>query len=617
MKQYEVLDFNTPVDISTTGYNPDKNSLGNFIEYVPSLGCIRGLIPKVIPYLEQGYGATLAPTVFATTNYLYTPQVTSASVLRVNRWSMVDLTWDGFISLTIAGAGVKTCRDLWVGNNDDEILVGFTSATTLTDGGIAWLYGISSSSWQANTTFPLGTTTVSAGASFIMKSMSNTVNQLQTITSIDRDSFNSNEIGTSASTSASIFVMQSTNTAAAPMFHKYSVSSLPNPIAGVISLSAGSITSGILTGDIATNLPQAAVSQMIYCVPGSGHASSVSGDPSIFFTRGTTTSRLGRIAVSAMTNGFTLESDYMAEVTPRGTTIDLTMGAFSGLNYNPNEGYFYITTNGATRDYRTLYSPGESFDLKFGAVSYESNVIANTDTPMFASHTSVRAGNANGWLIISRQLTGMQQLVLLNSRVHGDSFTTKKITLTNTIKLYRVIINTLDSLTHEPYNAYYRTSGIDDDSGSWTILPSNGDLSGIGTVTQIQLKIVFKILGMTCIPAHISNIIVAYEDNTSTDSHYQPSMAKSSIASRIFAYRQSSAWGSNIPTLNINLYNASTNALVLNDNTVSLSSGTWEYSTDGTNWNSWSVSADTVGNYIRYTANSLPAGIIVRAIVTQ
>jgi len=78
------------------------------------------------------------------------------------------------------------------------------------------------------------------------------------------------------------------------------------------------------------------------------------------------------------------------------------------------------------------------------------------------------------------------------------------------------------------------------------------------------------------------------------------------------------AWGSNIPNMRIRLYEASNNNELLND-TVTLSSyGTWQYSTDGTTWNSWNAAQDTVGNYIRYTATSFGySGVTVRALLTQ
>lgn len=54
------------------------------------------------------------------------------------------------------------------------------------------------------------------------------------------------------------------------------------------------------------------------------------------------------------------------------------------------------------------------------------------------------------------------------------------------------------------------------------------------------------------------------------------------------------------------------------DNVTSSTFGTWQYSSDGgSNWNAWDDTQDQVGNYIRYTATSLPSGVRVRALLTQ
>jgi len=198
-----------------------------------------------------------------------------------------------------------------------------------------------------------------------------------------------------------------------------------------------------------------------------------------------------------------------------------------------------------------------------------------------------------------------------------------KLATTNATKLYRAYLETDEysgsyplGFPTESYKVYYRTSGIDDNSGSWTELPLSGNITGVSPGTHIQFMFEMDILGESCVPAKIYSIACVYEDG-SQDSHYQPSLTKSSASSRIFAWKQVESWGGTIPNLQIRLYNADTGFLVLDDNVTSSSSGTFQYSTDGSTWNSWSSSADTVGNYIRYTATSLPSSITIRALLTQ
>lgn len=70
--------------------------------------------------------------------------------------------------------------------------------------------------------------------------------------------------------------------------------------------------------------------------------------------------------------------------------------------------------------------------------------------------------------------------------------------------------------------------------------------------------------------------------------------------------------------MRIQLWNVANGFSVLDDDITSSASGTWQYSNDGgASWLSWSAAADVVGNYIRYTATTLPSNITVRALLTQ
>ena len=163
---------------------------------------------------------------------------------------------------------------------------------------------------------------------------------------------------------------------------------------------------------------------------------------------------------------------------------------------------------------------------------------------------------------------------------------------------------------------YYRTNGISDNTGGWTLLDQTGDLSSV-SATQIQFGFIFKVLGTICIPSRINGFTLIYEDNN-TDSHYEPSVANSSVINRVFGYRQGTLWSSAIPNLRIRLYNALTGSLLIDDTVLASSFGTFQYSTNGgTTWLTWNNGSDITGNYIRYTATSLPAGIRVRALLTQ
>jgi hypothetical protein len=171
-------------------------------------------------------------------------------------------------------------------------------------------------------------------------------------------------------------------------------------------------------------------------------------------------------------------------------------------------------------------------------------------------------------------------------------------------------------LPTEPFRLSYRTAGITDDSGSWTAVNSVGQITQDGA-TQTQLRIEFRTIGTLGIPARICAVGVIFQDN-STDGHYQPSVAYSSITNSQFAWRFSTAFGSTVPKMRIRLYDAVSGGLLVDDDSVT-QSGSWQKSTDnGSTWGAYNTTdvANTT-TYIRFTPASLGSGIKVRALLTQ
>jgi hypothetical protein len=202
---------------------------------------------------------------------------------------------------------------------------------------------------------------------------------------------------------------------------------------------------------------------------------------------------------------------------------------------------------------------------------------------------------------------------------------TPSMSTPNAVKLKKVFVanesimgaNAL-ALPIEPYRVYYRTAGITDDSGSWTLVDSTCDISGATASTEVQFMLEFKTIGTFCLPSRIYSVSCLYEDNT-TDSHYQPSVAQSDRVNKRFAWRFSTAFGGTVPTLRIRLYNAVTGGLLLDDTTTTSASGTWEKSTDdGSSWVAYNTTDKAnETTYIRYTPTTLGDNIKVRALLTQ
>lgn len=174
------------------------------------------------------------------------------------------------------------------------------------------------------------------------------------------------------------------------------------------------------------------------------------------------------------------------------------------------------------------------------------------------------------------------------------------------------------SITPEPWRIYFRTKGIDLNTGEWTLVGKDGDLSGISSSRFIQFMFEFTTIGLSCIPARIMSLTVVYDDTMMvTDPHYQPSMSKSNANNKQFAWRFATAFSGTVPTLRIRLYNALNGNLLIDDYTTG-TGGTWEKTTDGSSWVAYNTTDKTnETTYIRYTPNSLYDNIKVRAVLTQ
>jgi len=362
-----------------------------------------------------------------------------------------------------------------------------------------------------------------------------------------------------------------------------------------------------------------------------------SGVSSLYFA---TTSRIYRAAISNITNGnVTWTSDAMVEIPPGGIGTFAVTNSLSSVEISNIIDRLVIMSTGATsaRSYITQYNTISSqFDLIFLADDRQLDQSASDGNGI--PHPSIQASNfsvwsENGILYMSRNSSAatVNQIYAIPIAAHWSfANTTNQVLMTPSIstsgasKLYRVYINEIKRLgsdylvkNPEPFKVYVRTTGISDNSGSWSLLDDAGTLTSISPSTEIQFKFEFRTIGESCIPARILGLSVVYEDDT-TDSHYEPSIVNSDINTNTFAYRQASLFSSNIPDLRIRLYNAVTGIPIIDDTVLSSTYGVWQYSSNnGGTWNTWDNTQDVVGNYIRYVATSLPGSVRVRALLTQ
>jgi hypothetical protein len=363
---------------------------------------------------------------------------------------------------------------------------------------------------------------------------------------------------------------------------------------------------------------------------------SASGIKSLYFT---TTTRIYRCPVADITNASTSWiGDVMLEVPPGGSVTYTALSSMSQVDYSSSIDRLFIpNASGRFGTYVTPYvTAGEQFEKYIGS---NLSRLKLTTTPSGASdglfpQAVVTLWTEDGWMfaIPSTTTSGSNWLYVFPFGADGyyeastrQAVITPKLATTDASRLYHVYIDHMEyagdygiGFPVESYKMWYRTSGIDDNSGSWTEIGVGGDLEAAAESDYIQFKIAFDIMGELCVPTRIYSIACLYEDS-SQDSHYQPSLSKSSAASKIFAWQQVSSWGGTIPNMRLRLYDASTNNEILNDTVTGSQYGNWEYSSNaGTTWAAWSSGADSIGNYIRYTGTTFGySGVTVRALLTQ
>ena len=359
--------------------------------------------------------------------------------------------------------------------------------------------------------------------------------------------------------------------------------------------------------------------------------------PSLYFV---TATRIYRAALSNIFAGnMDWVSDNRPEIPPGSITTFLATGALSSVEISDAIDRLIIFSTGGTafRHYVTRYPEvaGEQFDRIFGVDSKQlDQSTANVNAPVHFNTNSAAASvwSQNGIAHIMKHGTTAPtcQLYALPLGAHwyyteysDERVITPSISTPDCVYFRRVMISCLDHLGSEEFRLptasiliYYRTNGIDDNSGGWTSVPEDGSLSGLSPADEIQFMFEFTTISLLGIPGRLMSVAVLYEDY-STDPHYQASAGKTVVGSKQFSWRFATAFGTTVPTLRVRIFDAVTGGLLIDDNTAT-PTGVWAKSTDsGANWGAYDT-ADKSNNltYIRYTPATLPDNIRVRSLLT-
>lgn len=503
---------------------------------------------------------------------------------------------------------------------DLRCLVSTTNAT-VTNGGLFVVKGLREANFSpGGTTIPAATTVDNIRAVYWLADAATVTNTVSCGLAIEeKDSW----------TQQFIYIIDGTTTTC--RVYKYNIR------AALGSLSSGRSTSAftLVTG---AQTPTGTVSQLNNGRVGILNHGPGSGVESLYFT---TTTRVYRAALSAITSGFTLwQGDAMVEVPPGGSATYPLTSALSSVEIAGQIDRLIVISTGTAgaRSYVTRYNTNsDPFDHIFLSddKQYDQSLADSGGTPhpaIGATAFSVWSEDGIAYLCRLGTAATLNQMYAVPLGAHwtyaggtpNQRLITPSLPTPNAVKFSRLYINhalylgsgTFGMAT-EAHRTFFRTTGITDNSGAWTLVDDVSDMSGIAPGSEIQFMFEFKVIGLTCIPTRIYSLSLTYEDDT-TDSHYQPSVANSDSANKRFAWRFSTAFGSTVPTLRVRLFDAVTGGLLVSDTTVG-STGTWEKSTD--NGQTWGVYNTTdKGNentYIRYTPASLGNDIKVRALLTQ
>jgi hypothetical protein len=517
-------------------------------------------------------------------------------------------------NLTISAGTAYVIEDL-------KILNANTNATT-TNGGLFMTGGISFDDFvSAGTTIAAAATTDKAKANYWLADASVVTDTIADGCALDDFVDMSNQF---------CYVIDSTAT---PKVYKYNFRK-------ALTLTGGKDTTTLVLATGVQTLTGTVSQNNNGRVGTLGHGPG-SGVKCLYFA---TTTRIYRAPVSGITNGSTTWAvDSMQEVPTGSTTTFNVSSVMTAVEIVDSIDRLLITGTGAgtipannrawVTQYNTISTPFD-YPLFVDTRQIDQSTSDNNSCP----HPSPQGAVLNVWsegglTYVTR--TGTTSLIntLYAFPIGADwdfagslnqRLITPALTTTNAVKLRRVLVTDEDymgggglRLPVESWRIYYRTTGISDNSGSWTLIDRSGDMSTATPGTQVQFMFEFRTIGTFCLPARIFSAACLYEDNT-TDSHYQPSVAFSSAASKQFAWRFSTAFGSTVPTLRIRLYDAVTGGLLVDDTSAS-PTGTWEKTTNGgSSWAAYDTSDK--GNettYIRYTPASLGDNVKVRALLTQ
>lgn len=358
-----------------------------------------------------------------------------------------------------------------------------------------------------------------------------------------------------------------------------------------------------------------------------------SGSDSIYFV---TANRVCRAPITSITaNATNYITDSMTEVPPGSINTFPAGGVFSSVEPANSIDRLVVMSTGGTgnRSYITQYrTDGGQFDHIF-LVDTKQQDQASGQGPAHpsinASTLSVWVEGGRGYLIRLGTTAAVNQMFMVPlgadntyTTATNQYITTPKISTPGAIQFRSVAIANANSLgTGElalppaSFVTYVRTSGIDDNSGTWTQVNAAGELGFLGASTEIQFKFEFETMHGFLIPARLYNLIVTYDEDDTLLPELEWNLNDSNLNDGTIGFSQNSVFSASVPNLSIEYYRSDTDVLVLSQNSLGTTNGTFQWFS-GSVWtgslSSNDLGPNTVGTRRRFVPTAgLPANVNV------
>lgn len=129
-----------------------------------------------------------------------------------------------------------------------------------------------------------------------------------------------------------------------------------------------------------------------------------------------------------------------------------------------------------------------------------------------------------------------------NARIITHSIDTSHITKFNKLLVHHPEVlgsHDLGSMP-EPFRVYFRTEGISDDSGDWSLLNDSFDMSFITPKDNIQFMFEFRVLGRASVPNRIYGLSISYFVDEDLPTGFEWNLYDSNSSSSIIGFEQTS-----------------------------------------------------------------------------